>query len=310
LVTEPAQFSERLTAHLWASGQIDVFRAAALDYGQRLDAARPHEIVGISRLVVVIIGQGVTTSSYPLFRKLRKEGVYFRGLKSWNGLQTLLRALAARAAAHPVPFGHWYIDGGVPLPVTSIGVTSVSYPSLDSARAAVLKRMDKVIKSGSGGPELLHEQMAELRPEDIGLSGTGDRAVMNHFQLSLLAEGSGTQLFSTSFVQWAAREALRRAQPMTLLARFAPRQYQRPMGDLISAPEQRPRLDPEGSLIDADMAAYLTWVNQQRLGGADRSSFLAWWEDHSEAVAISPSMPRGTESTSPWDLLDVLRQLT
>ena len=41
--------------------------------------------------------------------------------------------------------------------------------------------------------------------------------MLNRFQLSLLTEGSGTQVFSTTFVQWAAREALRRAQPLTLV---------------------------------------------------------------------------------------------
>ena len=52
---------------------------------------------------------------------------------------------------------------------------------------------------------------------------TGADAMLTRFQLSLLTEGSGTQVFATTFVQWAAREALRRAQPITLLARFTPR---------------------------------------------------------------------------------------
>jgi len=55
------------------------------------------------------------------------------------------------------------------------------------------------------------------------MKNTGGDAVLNRFQLSVLTEGSGTQIYSTTFVQWAARELLRRAQPLTLLARFAPR---------------------------------------------------------------------------------------
>jgi len=124
--------------------------------------------------------------------------------------------------------------------------------------------------------------------------------------VSVLTEGSGTQIFSTTFVQWAAKEALARAQPVTLLARFAPRQRARPMNELIAAPQQAPTLDPEGSLIDADMGAYLTWLNQQRLSGADQSSFLAWFEDHQEALAIGPSLPRGTASDSPVGLQQLL----
>jgi len=61
-----------------------------------------------------------------------------------------------------------------------------------------------------------------------------------------------------------------------------------------------------GSLVDADMGAYYNWLNQQRLTGAEQSSFLVWFENHSEAVAIGPSMPRGKASTSPTDLQSLI----
>jgi hypothetical protein len=68
--------------------------------------------------------------------------------------------------------------------------------------------------------------------------------------------------------------------------------------------------DPEGSLIDADMGAYYTWLNQQRLAGADRSAFLVWFEGHRHAVAIGPSLPAGTESADSVDLKQVLDWMT
>jgi hypothetical protein len=309
-VNAPIQFSERLTAHLWASHQIDVFHAAALEYGRRVDATRTSALPPIPRLGIVVIGQGVMKTKYPLFRKLRQHGVYFKGIKPENGVRVLLDSLAARATAHPVPFGHWYIDGGEKEPISCPELTSVSYHSLEPARAALLQRMENVIRSGTGGPELLSGQMAELRPEEIGLSGAAEGAVLDHFLVSLLTEGSGTQIFSTIFVQWAAREALRRAQPVTLLARFAPRQRQRDMHDLIASPQQSPALDPEGSLIDADMGAYLTWINQQRLPGAEQSSFLVWWEDQPDALGIGPGLPHGAESSSPFDMRQLLSQIT
>ena len=130
--------------------------------------------------------------------------------------------------------------------------------------------------------------------------------MLDRFQLKLLTEGSGTQIFSTVFAQWAARETLRRAQPLTLLVRFAPRQRQKPMNELLSASIGRSELDLVGSLVDADMGAYYNWINQQRLPGAEQSSFIVWFEGHSQAVAIGPSMPRGTESTSPASLAQLL----
>jgi hypothetical protein len=130
--------------------------------------------------------------------------------------------------------------------------------------------------------------------------------VLERFEIKLLTEGSGTQIFSTIFAQWAAREVLRRAQPLTLLVRFAPRQRQRPMNELITVVSPRPEVDLVGSLLDADMGAYYNWLNQQRLPGAERASFLVWFEGHNQALVIGPAMPRGTESSSAADLGQLL----
>ncbi len=130
--------------------------------------------------------------------------------------------------------------------------------------------------------------------------------VLQRFEVSLLTEGSGTQIFSTVFAQWAAREALRRAQPLTLLVRFAPRQRQKPMNELLTSVVYEFGTRHVGSLVDADMAAYYNWLNQQRLPGAEQASFLVWFEGHNQALAIGPSLPRGTESSSPADLGQLL----
>jgi hypothetical protein len=308
-VSSPERYSQRLTAHLWASHQIDAFHVTADGYISKFDAAAPPEPVPVPRLGLAVVGQGVLENKYPLFRKLRKHGVYFSQVKADNGLEKVLRVVASRAGAHPVPYAHWYIDGGEEAAVPTAGVTRMSYQTLEPVRTVLLKKMERAIQSGIGGPEALHSMMAELRPEEVGLSAGTEHAVLNHFQLSVLTEGSGTQIFSTAFVQWTAREALRRARPLTLLARYAPRQRQRPMNELLSGKQQNVELDPAGSLIDGDMGAYYTWLNQQRLSGADRSGFLVWFEGHADALAIGPSFPRGTESNNPVDLSEVLGQL-
>jgi hypothetical protein len=148
-----------------------------------------------------------------------------------------------------------------------------------------------------------------MRPDEIGLGRTSQSEVLARFQASLLTEGSGTQIFSTTFVQWTAHELWRRAQPLTILARFAPRQRQRPMNELLSGKEQNPELDAPGSLIDGDMGAYYMWIDQQRLSGAKEASFLAWFENHSEALVISPTMPHNTESSSAVDIAWLLAQI-
>src|SRR5260370_30940239 len=81
----------------------------------------------------------------------------------------------------------------------------------------------------------------EMLPEEIGLPGGAHEEVLSHFQASLLTEGSWTQIFSTTFVQWTTRELWRRAQPVTILVRFAPRQRQRPMNELLSGNRKGPK---------------------------------------------------------------------
>ena len=68
-------------------------------------------------------------------------------------------------------------------------------------------------------------------------------------------------------------------------------------------------LDPQGSLMDADMGAYYTWLNQQRLSGAEQATFLVWFEDHPEAMAIGPGFDRGKESEEPIALRDLIARV-
>ncbi|MGH9343025.1 MAG: hypothetical protein ACRD19_04615, partial [Terriglobia bacterium] len=305
-VDDPGRFSERLAAYLWSTHQIDAFRAAAITFVGKVNSALPPEPSPMPRAAIVVIGQGVAENKYPLFRKLRPHGVYFTNVNTGGGVQTLLEAVAARAAAHPIPFGHWYIEGAdaapVSEPASGHSLTCVSYNALKPVRTALLKKIEKAINGGISGPEALRTMLHEMHPEEIGLSGAPGDMVLSRFQTSVLTEGSGTQIFSTTFVQWAAREALRRAQPVTVFAHFAPRQRERPMNEMLSGKVQNPEPDPAGSLIDADMGAYYTWIDQQRLSGAEKASFLVWFENHNQALAIAPTLPHHTESSSPVDL--------
>jgi hypothetical protein len=308
-VNAPAVFVEQLSAHLWSTHQLDVFRAAAMDYAARLQAAVPPQKPPMSRLGITIVGQGVKGYDEPLFRRLRPHGAYYTSVNPENGLKVLLDAAAARAKAHPAPYTHWYIDGGQEAQHDA-ALTCVSYHGLEPARVALSAKLRTEIEKPGMGPEALRTTLAKMRPEDLGMGsggpGKGGDAVLDRYQVKLLTEGSGTQVFSTTFAQWAAREALRRAQPVTLVVRFAPRQRQKPMNELLYGMHDAPELDVIGSLIDADMGAYYNWLNQQRLPGAEESSYLVWFEGHNKAVAIGPALPRGTESNSSADLHQLL----
>lgn len=307
-VNAPATFLEQLTAWLWSTHQMDAFHAAANAYTAYLGDAAPVVPLSEPRVVIVVVGKGVEQTSDRLFRKLRPQGTYFTKVKPEAGVELILAHAATRAASAKDKdgFAHWYIDGGTATTVG--GLTQVSYDALAGARAALLDRTQQTITSGSSGPEALRSLLAQLKPEDVGLGGTPGQEVLDRFQLSLLTQGSGTQIFSTTFVQWAGRECLRRAQPSTLVLRYAPRQQQQTMNAMLSgAPAGG--LDPEGSLVDADMGAYYTWLNLRKLSGADTARFLVWFEGHNLALAIAPDLPRGTVADSAIDMKGMLALL-
>ena len=310
-VNHPGEFMEQLTAWLWSAHQMEFFRATAGAYEQAISAAFPDPTPAMPRLGIVVIGRGIERWGQPLFRKLKPFGVRLTAVRAEGGLEVLLAEAARRAAsqapvhADQISFKHWYIDGGVPLPAPNLH--QVSYAQLSESRALLLERTQRAIASGSMGPENLRSLLARLNPSEIGLSDMPADAVLSRFQLSLLTEGSGTQIFATTFVQWAARECLRRAQPETLLVRYAPRQQAQTMNAMLSG--AKAELDPVGSLIDADLGAYYTWLNMSRLSGGEHQRFLVWFEGHPDAIAIGPGLPRSTSSDSPMNMQQVLKLL-
>jgi hypothetical protein len=307
-ISAPFRFSEKLSAYLWATHQIDDFSSAAENYIHAFNAAIPEAAAPAPRLGITVIAREISQTDYPVFRKLRPHGVYFDHVDSGSSYDVVLAAVAARTQAHPSPYAHWYIDGAEPATPLNSQIASLAYGPLKPVRTALIHKMQQV-SAAQAGPEALRTRLAETDPSEVGMKHNPDDAVMNRFAISVLTEGSGTQIYSTTFVQWAAREALRRARPLTMLTRFAPRQTEESADEEFSGTQQRVVLDPAGSLADADMGAYYTWINLQRLSGANQSSYIAWYEGHREAVAIAPSLTPGTESHENVSLAEILRRV-
>lgn len=314
-VNQPQHFSEQLSAMLWSTLQMDQYRSAALEYQKQLQQALV-EPPPVPRFTLVTVGQGVSRTDHVLFRQLRPHGAIFTAVQPEQGLAMLINFVNARARKHPTRYAHWYIDGGKPEPACGPqqGITRTSYYALAPAALKELNLTNRFLegtsRSSAVGPEAMQSFMAALSPADLGLHGSTDEKALRHFEVKVLTEGAGTQVFSTTFVQWTAREAMRRAQPLTLLARFAPRQRMAPMNELLKRNPLTQATDPEGSLVDADMGAYYTWINQQRLVGADQSRFLAWFEGHNLAIAIAPGLPQGANSDVQTDIAKILEWMS
>jgi len=61
-------------------------------------------------------------------------------VKPENGLRLLCEVVGARAKARPVPYGHWYVDGGGPASHDS-ALTTIAHDELTPIREALSNRI-------------------------------------------------------------------------------------------------------------------------------------------------------------------------
>ena len=305
-VEDPPTFMAALSAYLWQSGQIDRYRAAAVQLWEAMPTKPEAEAVPPA--VFAVMGEGATDTEYELFRKLKPLGMYATRVSPEGGAAAFTGALQDRAKKIPGAYRHWYFDGGAsPWPTEKAdGLVGVSYSALAPMNRAVLAAMDQAIVQGTG-PEVLQTRLSHAEPGPFGADGITPDGRLQRFYLSLLTGGSGTQIFSTSFVQWAAHETLRRAQPATMLLRFAPRRRQAAMNTMVQSSSGEAELDPNGSLIDADMAAYYTWLEMARQPAGANGVLVAWAAERREAVILGPSVTRGVTMSSPTTVRGLLQ---
>jgi hypothetical protein len=311
---QPGLFIERLTAELWITHSIDAFYAAGKQYGAILQKIRSENDSAKSRLCIVFIGSGSERGTKPLFEKLQPNGTYFSRVDLSQGVADAIACIRDEATITSSPYQHWYVDGGVSDLHQHVGerkdpnICSVSYAELDPVRKRIVQAMNAVRTVSGNGPEQLRTVLDRMRP-DYGSQAGSEDPVMREFVLRLFAEGSGTQIFSTTFVQWAGREILRRARPQSLFLRFRLRRTERSMDELLTE-HTAFGVDPQGSLVDADMGAYYTWINLQRLPGFEKSRFVVCFENGHEALAIGPGVPKATKSNSDCTLKNILTWAT
>ena len=86
----------------------------------------------------------------------------------------------------------------------------------------------------------------------------------------VLLTGNGTLLMNNTFVEWAAVQALKRAQPRILITRFGVRDKLRPFSSMVMFSQPRPSdqlpsvQDPAGSFVDVEQLSYYIWLNAEK----------------------------------------------
>ena len=122
----------------------------------------------------------------------------------------------------------------------------------------------------------------------------------------MLLTGNGTLFVNNTFVEWAAVQALRRAQPRILVTRFGVRDKLKPFSSLLlfsqpRASDQIPLLeDPVGSFVDAEQLSYYVWLNAEKSPAyRTRTLYLFLAEGIDEMLAIRSDVPAATAAALP-----------
>src|SRR5262245_21283380 len=133
------------------------------------------------------------------------------------------------------------------------------------------------------------------------------------FVRDVLLSGNGTMVVNNTFVEWAAAQALRRAQPRVLVTRFGVRDKLKPFSSMIMFSQARPTdhlpvvQDPAGSFIDVEQLSYYVWVNAEKNPAYRRKTlYLFLAEGVDEMLAIGPETGTAPPTTvAPARLEDV-----
>jgi hypothetical protein len=263
------------------------------------------------RVVVILYGEGIALQRDKLWARLRGLGtrVPLR-LEGATASAPFLRALFAGGANGILfasalgPGDAWIVEAGDSLhalcEAQDTGATGLSYARLRAYRETLARSLYKKVLEGVSGPQELAAYVRELDlapPEGALLHSD---VVVRAFVRDVLLGGNGTLLVNNTFVEWSAVQALKRAQPRLLVARFGVRDKMKPFSSLLlfSSPrptDQVPSLeDPLGSFVDVEQLSYYVWLGAEKSAAyRGKTLYLLLAEGVDEMLAIRPDRPAG-----------------
>jgi hypothetical protein len=210
-------------------------------------------------------------------------------------------ALAKRGAdAEDATPDCWVIDADAKQHEQAGPGYALDYALLRPFRDEFLSQVNTVPKDIEGTDHILarvrQENWDKLWP--VSLAG---QTRLRSFVIELFLSGNGALIFPNSFVQWASTEALRRARPRLLMARFGMRSRPKPFtGIAIFENQQKVSAmrdvdDPEGSAVDALMLARYVWLSAMRFPEQEHTSCLCVAESSRTMCVIAPQ-----KKMPPW----------
>jgi len=223
------------------------------------------------RLMLAVLPPAAALKDQPVWPALAKLGTWHSLDRPFGDvLPPLVSAIAARPSnpAWEAIERTWVFECGTRFSALAES-TVLSWDALEGLRREFLQRLNAVARDLRS----VDQTTEDLRRADIGrLAGPAIAASprVREFLRGVLLSGNGSLVFSNSFVEWGASEALRRVQPQALIASFGMRQKLKPFSSLVLFEDQHrsnpvpDQDDPAGSLTDAVLLAEYVYLAAQR----------------------------------------------
>ena len=333
----PSRFQDDAQALLRKRGLNVAWRGAVDGFFQNVDPVLESQLYPADaprRLVVQLYGGGIAVQREKLWGRFKGAGVRVPlNLEGTNGTERFLEALfGAREPGRRVPalfagavtsspFDAWLIESHEALHAlcetpetsgrqdrgTSAGaLTGLSYDRLRVYRDDLTRALNRKIQSGVESPQAFaaYARGLQIAPPAGALLYSAE--VLTAFVRDVLLTGNGTLLMNNTFVEWAAVQALRRAQPRILVTRFGVRDKLKPFSSMILFAQPRASdhipiaQDPVGSFIDVEQLSYYVWLNAEKNPAyRNKTLYLFLAEGVDEMLAIRSDRPAAKASRVP-----------
>ncbi|KAA6464772.1 hypothetical protein DYQ86_02085 [Acidobacteria bacterium AB60] len=268
-----------------------------------LDASGPGQSDGVlETLLLASPAQGSTSAESLLGKVASRPG--HEPADTW--IIDAGRGLIDRVITHPLHAG----QGTDPI--------LLSYSRLDQYRESFSHEMNTMRKDLTDADAVYDR----LRNVDVKpwCPPEAENAAVREYLRTLYLSGNGAVIFGNSFVQWGASEALRRARPRFLAAKFSVRSKPKPFTGVavFDNPDQINPLpavdDVPGSTIDAQILAAYIWLAAARYGEYQSgTACVCIAESLSQAYLVAPPefpISAQTSRVSVDQLSGALRQWT
>jgi hypothetical protein len=323
---DPARFQDQAQAALRKQNLVTSWRREVDSFFQQIDPAleaRLYPPDAPRRVVLQLYGDAIAIQPDKLWSRLgaagtriplrldgvKNSGDYLRALfgvganTTGEAAASLFGALRGETAFAPTDA--WIIESHGALhdlvqkeAADARPPTGLSYERLLPYRDVLMRALFSKIQSGVESPQAFaaYARSLKLAPEPGVLLNPTD--VVQTFVRDVLLTGNGTLFVNNTFVEWAAAQALRRAQPRLLVARYGVRDKLKPFSSLLLFSQPRtsdviPLIeDPVGSFIDVEQLAYYVWVHAQKSPAyRNRTLYLFLAENVPDMLAIRSDVP-------------------